>query len=429
MILALINWLGRSLGILLLAFALALIVWFFAVINANPSMDCEAPREIPLEILGQDTNLLILSDIPVTIDILLRAPSSLCDLMNEETGSILASIDLSGLGEGQHNVPVNVPIPEKYSPVRLLDKSLETVSVTLEAFQMRDLPLNIEITGEPAPGYTAGIPILSDSRVTYSGRRSLVEQIADATVSLDITDAQGDIERNNPVLLLDAEGNPVTGVTMEPVRVTLTQPIERPGNFRNVTVRVKNTGQVADGYQLRNITVSPQVVTVSSPDPQLVREMPGFVETILLDLTDATDDIERRLPLELPRGVSIVGEQSVLVQVSIAAVETTVSLSLNVEVIGLPSDLEVEVEPESVDVILEGPVPVLNQLQSEQDVRVFLDLTSLQPDLYRLEPQVEILPLGVRTQSILPITLEVTISFTATPTALPTSTPTPTSEP
>jgi hypothetical protein len=69
-----------------------------------------------------------------------------------------------------------------------------------------------------------------------------------------------------------------------------------------VTIRVVTAGQPADGYLLTNITTFPQVVTVFSANPQLVREMPGFVETTPITLTGATDDLEQRVFLVLPEG-------------------------------------------------------------------------------------------------------------------------------
>jgi YbbR domain-containing protein len=119
----------------------------------------------------------------------------------------------------------------------------------------------------------------------------------------------------------------VEGVTIPPEQVTLTQPITRLGGYRNVVVKVITTGQPALGYRLTNVSVSPPTISVFSNNPQLVESLPGFVETNPLDLTGVKDDVEGACRSTCPTGVSVVGEQKVAVQVGVAAIEDSITLS------------------------------------------------------------------------------------------------------
>ena len=139
-------------------------------------------------------------------------------------------------------------------------------------------------------------------------------------------------------------------------------------------------------------------------------------------MTGAKDDFEALLELHLPEGVSAVGGSKVLVQVSIAAIESSMAISLPVEITGLSPIYEVQLAPAIVDVLLSGPVPVLNGLKPS-DIRVKVDLTSYGVGVHQIMPVVDFLPAGVRKESILPATLEVTISLA--PTQTPTITPSP----
>jgi YbbR domain-containing protein len=69
-----------------------------------------------------------------------------------------------------------------------------------------------------------------------------------------------------------------------------------------------------------------------------------------------------------------------------------------------------------VDVILSGPLPLLDDLKAS-DVRVILDLTDLAPGTYQLNPRVEVDIPEILVESILPESIEVNISIppTATP--------------
>jgi YbbR domain-containing protein len=103
------------------------------------------------------------------------------------------------------------------------------------------------------------------------------------------------------------------------------------------------------------------------------------------------------------------------VQVSIAAIESSLSLPVTVEVVGLGNGLTAQVSPQEVVVLLSGPVLVLDALRPA-DVRVLVDLADLQPGIYQVTPLIELLPERVILESILPGTIEVTIASQLTPT-------------
>ncbi len=422
----LLGWIRSNFGALLVALALAITVWVSAVMNADPNQLCTNLTGAPLEIVGQGASLRRLGTLPDRIQMDLWAPSSICAAIGDDPQALQAVIDLSGLQEGQHTVSVQV-MPVDYRPVRMLDYTPKSVTLTLEELASRSVPVEVVILGSPAPGYEVQSPTASEQAIVISGPRQKVEQVVRAAAVLDISDATRTIERTVTLQLQDANGRAVTGLVLVPDRVAVTEVIERPGNVRDVTVRPVTIGQQAEGYQLTFISVSPQVITLFSNDEQVLRDMPGFVETIPLDLTNATDDVERRLSVVLPEGVSVFGdEQTVVVQVGIAAIERSRPLfSLPVAVVGLGEGLAANLSISMVDVIVSGPGPLLDLL-GVSDVQVFVDVTNLPVGLYSLEPKVEIAPVGVRKESVLPTTIEVTIGPIPTPTPTPTPGPTPT---
>jgi YbbR domain-containing protein len=127
--------------------------------------------------------------------------------------------------------------------------------------------------------------------------------------------------------------------------------------------------------------------------------------------------------LNLPENITLVGAQTVQVQVSISPIQTSVTL-LNqpIDVIGLSEGLGAQVFPQAVDVIISGPVPVLEVLTSH-DIKVSVDVSGLEIGVYQLEPKVETLVENISVESILPGTVEVVIAVPAT--ATPTITPFP----
>jgi YbbR domain-containing protein len=400
-----LHWLGRNFRTLLLAFGLALVVWVSSVVVADPNETRVFPN-VSLESVGKPSDMLVVSNIPQTVSVTLFAPRSWLDQYQAQPNLLRAVLDLSGLDQGSHDVAVQVY--PGLSPTRIEQVVPDTITVELDRLVSRQKPIRVEVTGSPARGYQAGDPVLDINTATVTGAESKVNQVIALSARLDIANATETIDAELNLRPVDESGTLVTGVQVSPDKVKVSQPITLLGGFRNVVVRVVTVGQVANGYRLTNISVSPPNVVVSSPDPQLVNSLPGFVETEPLDLTGLQDDFEVRLPLNLPDGVSVVGEQNVLVQVSIAAIESSLSINLPVEVVGLGTGLSAQVAPNTVDVILSGPVLELDALKPN-DVRVVVDVTGLEPGVHQLEPQVSVLSERIRVESVLPETLEVNI--------------------
>ena len=421
-----LRWLAKNFGTLLTAFILAVIVWVSSVVASDPNEENLLARPVPVEIIGQNPGLQIMGEVATEVSVTLNAPNSVWTELNSDPQAVRAWIDLTNLASGDHVVPIQVQIIPRL--VRLIRQDPEEWTVRLENIQTQIFPVSVQVRGAPPTGYEVHEAQVEPAEVTLVGPDSLMARVQEVRVSLDISGQSDTVTRTATLTAVDAEGRVVTGVTINPATVTVTQPITLLGGFRYVTVRPVSTGQYANGYRLTNIFVSPVGVVVFSADPQLVNDLPGYIETEPVDLTGADDDLETMVSLALPEGISVVGDSKVLVQDSIAAIETSLTVSLPVDLIGMTPGLSASVTPMTVDVILSGPVPVLDALEPG-DIRVVIDLAGYDTGIYQLSPVVDILPDRVQKISILPATVEVTIVqtplLTLTPTVTPGITPVP----
>jgi len=408
----------KTLPTLLTAFLLALVLWIYAVTSTDPTESGTFGTPIPIEIIGQDPALIRMGELPTTLTLKLSAPRSIWGDLNNQPSLIRAIVDLSGMEAGTHVLPVQVQIGAR--PAQIESYTPATVEITLENLMTRTLPVNLAIQGEPAVGYQAETPALSNDSVTITGPEALVNQVDQVQAVLDVNLLQQSIVRTIPLKAVDATQSPVTGVTLSPSEITVTQEITQRFGYRSVVVNVVVSGQVAQEYRLTNISVFPPAVTVFSADPSIVDSLPGYVQTEALDLTNATDDLDMFLDLSLPDGLSVVGgQETVLVRVGIAAIESSAAYSnMTVEVVGLSSTLKATIAPEQVTVIVAGPLPMLDQLTID-GIRVMVDVTGLTAGTYQLTPNVEIAIQNLRVESILPETVEVVISSALSPTPTP----------
>jgi YbbR domain-containing protein len=331
--------------------------------------------------------------------------------------SVQATLDLTGLSEGEHTVDIQIRFLVR--PVQFVLANPASVTVILEPNATRILTLDPSLSGQPAVGYQAGDVELDPKEIAISGPQSIVDQAARARVLVNLEDVRENIDQVTDIQILDEGNSALQGLTITPDSVHVSVPVSQQGGFRDVAVKVVVQGQQAAGYRVENISVYPPVVTVLSTDIELVNSLPGVVETQPLDLQDGKEDITTRLALNLPENITLVGAQTVQVTVGISPIQTSLTLvNQKINVIGLSEGLAAQVSPQAVDVIISGPVPILEAL-TPQDVIITVDVTGLELGTHQLTPKVDVLVDNVLVESILPGTIEVVLSPPLTPTITP----------
>jgi YbbR domain-containing protein len=433
------QWLWDNVRTVLLALLLAVVVWAVAVNEENPIEERAFGPSLEVALLNLHDGLVMVGSVSTRTTATIRAPRLTWETLTAD--QIHVTADLADLGPGTHVVPLEWTLDTPTARVTRL--APDTVRLTLELRIQREFRLQVVPTGELALGYESGQPQASVVTATVTGPASAVDRVSKVLAAISLANLRTDFEGDVPVTAVDAAGRAVNDVDVEPTLVHVRVPVTQKPGFRTIAVSPDITGTVASGYRISNITVSPLVVTVTSADPATVNVLPGFVRTQQIDLSGASDDIEVRVPLALPEDVTLVGDQSVLLQISIAALDSSVTVPRQVEIQGLGAGLSALPSPDTVDVLLFGPLPVLDQLRLE-DVRVILDVTGLLPGTHQVTPQVILLSDRLTAENVLPAQVEVvivigplptptptltptaTITLTPRPTRLPTATPTPT---
>ncbi|MGA9531124.1 MAG: CdaR family protein [Anaerolineales bacterium] len=414
----LLRWLWENISSLLLALVLALTVWVAAVSAEDPVQERTMATAVPIELRNVPSGLMIVQKPAVSTRVTLRAPQSVWDNLSAADLEVWA--DLSGAQAGLVRLDLHSKIDIR--PVEITHLEPSTISLRLEPTASKEFSIELNSIGEPAVGYRANEAVIDPTTAVVSGPSPAVGQVDRVIAQLDLSGRSQDINEVLTLQPVDSNGDVVSGVSLKPDQVQVEAKIEDLGGYRSVVVSPKIEGEVEPGYQLTRITVTPTLVRVFSPDPRVVNGLSGFVETEPVSLAGATEDFDRRVALNLPEGVSIVGEQSVVVQVSITPIENSITITRLVEFQGLAPGLYAQASPETVNLILNGPLPVLDNLTSD-DVRVVLDLGSLGQGTHQLTPNVIAASPQIRVQSILPDTIEVTITDVPPPTPTPTLVP------
>jgi YbbR domain-containing protein len=399
------RWIGRNFTSLLLSLLLALVIWTSAVTSANPNV--EAELTIPFMVEQQAADLTIIDPLPESVLIKILAPQSILTQLNDDN-PLIATIDMTDIEAGTYRFPVEVRNQELVSPIRILEQNPKVIQLEISNLITKEFPVSVQVNGKPAIGYQTGGLDWDITTAKVMGQDSFVQDIAAVVGVLDISDASGSVTESISLEARNAAGEKIENVSVSPETIQVNQTINLQGGYRNVAVNVTTQGIVEPGYRFTSITPAPPTVMVFSEDPSLVEGLPGYVNTKPLDLSGVDGYLETILELDLPQGVTVVGDPTVLVQVNVTALETNMLISREIEIIGLLPGLRADVSPAQVSVRVSGPVPVLDNL-TLRDIRVVVDLSNLEIGVHTLEPTIEILPSDIILEDVSPTTVEVVI--------------------
>src|SRR6185503_55221 len=206
------RWLASNIRTFLLALVLGASVWLSAVTGADPDEVNPFPRPIPLEVIGQDPSLILTSEIPSTIEVTLRAPRSVWELLIAQENSVHGILDITGLSAGEHTQVIQIRIGAR--PAKTVLVTPETVTFTLEPLSTQSLPVDIIVSGKPAVGYQAGDATVEPTQIAISGPESIVKQATRARVLVNLDNVRESIDETFDVQVLDDKNTILNGVSI-----------------------------------------------------------------------------------------------------------------------------------------------------------------------------------------------------------------------
>ena len=179
------------------------------------------------------------------------------------------------------------------------------------------------------------------------------------------------------------------------------------------------TGTPADGFEVATTSSHRPVATVAGETSTLA----GLtsVQTQPVDVTDATTTVAQSVGLNLPGGITQVGEETFDVSITMRATESTRTLSAGLVVVGAEPNRTYTVGVNSVNVTLGGGAPALNAVNAGSFV-ASVDVAGLGTGSHDVD--VVVVPVGdLRVIAVSPERVTVFVSEAATPPPSPSPTP------
>jgi len=292
-----------------LAFLLAIVLWSYvktADVTARPETSVTWDN-VPLEVRDIPAGLVLTNELPTTVSVVLRGSDSVVNQVLRE--NLLAYVSLSGANEGVGQYAVKVIHPQGLNATPTPGR----VEVRLERELSADFDLRIEGLEKEDPSYYL-TATSNPSFVTVTGLRSQFERVQQAQVVINAASIRESGRLRLPVRLLDARGQEVTGLLVEPGVVDV-DVVRLPGKLLSVVADF--SGHLPDGYTLQESRIEPTTVYVYGSDEVLAGLEQIATEPISLEEINANTTLP--VKLVLPSGV--VGSSVDQVQVQLVIKE------------------------------------------------------------------------------------------------------------
>lgn len=317
-----------------------------------------------------------------------------------------ATLDIGAVvpGPSDQEAPVVVTVADQR--VRVVGVEPASVPVRLERRLERMLPVQARFANEPPAGFQAGTLTFRPQEVRVAGPETLVASVAAVVATVRFGEAPVDLAQDVRPVPVDAAGQPVDGLAIDPVGVQVSVPVLSTATTRTVPVLAQFRGAVASGYWISSVVIDPPAVAVSGERTAI--EILARIDTAPVDVSGLTGGRTFTTTLVLPAGITTVGRAEATVTVTIVALTGTRPFPLvAVRVNGLGPSESAEVSPGTVSVILGGTVPLLDDLGAAA-VTASVDVSGRGPGTYTL-PVAIAAPGGTTVESVQPQQVTVTI--------------------
>ncbi len=398
------------------AIALAILLYLGLVISQN-ARTFSGP--VPIDAANQPAGTFVLGNLGNVTKVQYIAPLDVAAQVT--SASFVATADLGAAGGQPAGTPVTVPVRVVARDQRIQVVSWEpaTVVARIDPVISQQVPVQVERGSVPS-GLTAGTPVVTPTTVTVTGASSLVSQVASAVARVVIDASGTNVDTNVDLVAVDARGQIVSPVTIEPSTVHVTISVGEKQVNRTVPVVPDVTGVLATGYSIRDVTVTPLTATVAGSG-STIAALTG-IPTAPISVAGRSSDLTVTVALQPPHGISVIGTTKVQVRVRVVLETGSRSFGAGVVLSGARPDRTYQLSVPDVLVTLGGSSAALDAVDPAT-LSVSVDVTGLSDGTFTL-PASFSAPAGTTLVAISPASVQVTVvSPTPSPSASPTISP------
>ena len=362
--------------------AVAFLVWIIVVNVSNPIVTRNI--SVPLNVVnaniitdaGKTYSLMGANSVTVSYEVRSRDQSRI------SASDFNASIDLGDMYDITGAVPIAVEVVNnKDLIIGAVASKPSIVRVSIEDLQRKEFTLTTKITGTPSDGFSVGEVKLDKTNVVVTGPVSVIGQISQIGVEIDVTGLDSDESGRAELKYFDANGN---AFVISDSRVS--KSFDNVGyslvmlNGRTLALNFDVGGTAAQGYKFTGAESTTKSIQVRG-QPEVLEGLDSItVPASALSVEGATGDVTLTIDVKdfLPSNVTAVGDTKVNVTLKVEALDKkSLTLTVNdLNIVGAKPGVAPNIVPEKITVVVSGLSANLESVTNE-DLKATLDVSEM----------------------------------------------------
>ena len=378
----------------LLAITIALVLWVYVITVVSPNSEVTI-YNIPVVVQGEPMLesyglMNVTENIPT---VTLKLSGNRSDLNKVNSSNITVVVDLSKVYEaGTTNLRYSISYPGDVPAGALTEESRypSTIPIEVERKIRKEVPVNIRYVGELSEDFIVDKEnkILDYNTVTVSGPESVVDQITQAIIDVDLTGKTVSFSDNYRYSLCNDQDEPVDAqkVDTNVAQVNLTLYIERVKELPLVVTVVNGGGATKETSEIK---IDPKTVKVSGSE--IVMENLTELNLGTIELSELLEDTEMSFVIQLPDGVKFMDPDVTTANVTVKFpnLSTTKLVITDIRAENVPEGMEVEFWTKSLEVTLRGDKNLIARVTPEA-VFAVVDFTDAQLGTYTIKSNISL---------------------------------------
>jgi len=362
--------------------AVAFLVWIIVVNVSNPIVTRNI--SVPLNVVnaniitdaGKTYSLMGANSVTVSYEVRSRDQSRI------SASDFNASIDLGDMYDITGAVPIAVEVVNnKDLIIGAVASKPSIVRVSIEDLQRKEFTLTTKITGTPSDGFSVGEVKLDKTNVVVTGPVSVIGQISQIGVEIDVSGLDSDESGRAELKYFDANGN---AFVISDSRVS--KSFDNVGyslvmlNGRTLALNFDVGGSAAQGYKFTGAESTTKSIQVRG-QPEVLEGLDSItVPASALSVEGATGDVNLTVDIKnfLPANVTAVGDTKVNVTLKVEALDKkSLTLTVNdLNIVGAKPGVATSIVPEKITVVVSGLSANLESV-TNADLKATLDVSEM----------------------------------------------------
>ena len=364
----------------LLSLLISFGLWMYVITEVSPNSEWtyyDIDVVLEGETLLKERNLIITGISSTSVDLTLSGNRS--DLNELNSDNITLKADMTKIYDpGTHKIGYDIIYPGNIASNAFTREKQDPDSIVLTVewlIKNKEIPVNIIYQGKASDGYVVrrADVLMDHEHILVTGPESVVNQITQAVITIDLTDQKESISQNYRYTLCDSEGTAVDSelimVNTEEVHVDLT--IHRKQQVNLVVTVIPGGGATEEDVQLK---LSTESIQLSGSDIAL--EQVG--DTINLGTINLADyETSTQLTFQIPTYEGVTNdsaETEVVVDLIFEGLMTKEIVLEDFVITGVPEGMEGQVITEKLTIKVRGPYELVNKLTAK-DITATVDFT------------------------------------------------------